>query len=141
MKIIILFWNFDYFHFLNAGNVQGQIKISNTDANVILSVSFEIGICKYISSIRMESCCFAFGSVWLIFAYCWWVLYSIIDRKVFAFQITNLYWLILLKSGKNLEYGLKEEGLLSFVRELNGNEEEAYDNYLRDASMYARGAF
>lgn len=41
--------------------------------------------------------------------------------------------------GKNLEYGLKEEGLLSFVRELNGNEEERYDNYLRDASMYARG--
>lgn len=41
--------------------------------------------------------------------------------------------------GKNLEYGLKEEGLLSFVRELNGNAEEPYDNYLRDASMYARG--
>ncbi|CAD7076674.1 unnamed protein product [Hermetia illucens] len=43
-----------------------------------------------------------------------------------------------LTVGKNLEYGLKEEGLLSFVRELNGNEEEPYDNYLRDASMYAR---
>lgn len=42
-------------------------------------------------------------------------------------------------SGKNLEYGLKQEGLLSFVRELNGNDEEQYDNYLRDASMYARG--
>lgn len=41
-------------------------------------------------------------------------------------------------SGKNLEYGLKQEGLLSFVRELNGNEENGYDNYLRDASMYAR---
>lgn len=41
--------------------------------------------------------------------------------------------------GKNLEYGLKEEGLLSFVRELNGNDEEQYDNYLRDVSMYARG--
>lgn len=52
-----------------------------------------------------------------------------------------MHWLIWLKSGKNLEYGLKEEGLLSFVRELNGNEEEAYDNYLRDASMYARGTF
>lgn len=25
------------------------------------------------------------------------------------------------------------------MRELNGNEEEPYDNYLRDASMYARG--
>lgn len=41
--------------------------------------------------------------------------------------------------GKNLEYGLKQEGLLSFVRELNGNEEEPYENYLLDASMYARG--
>lgn len=37
-----------------------------------------------------------------------------------------------------MEYGLKEEGLLGFVRELNGNEEEEYENYLRDASMYAR---
>lgn len=42
-------------------------------------------------------------------------------------------------SGKNLEYGLKQEGLLKFVRELNGNEEEPYNDYLRDASMYARG--
>jgi atrial natriuretic peptide receptor A len=41
--------------------------------------------------------------------------------------------------GKNLEYGLKQEGLLKFVRELNGNEEEKYEDYLRDASMYARG--
>lgn len=41
--------------------------------------------------------------------------------------------------GKNLEYGLKQEGLLKFVRELNGNEEEPYNDYLRDASMYARG--
>lgn len=45
----------------------------------------------------------------------------------------------MMSTGKNLEYGLKQEGLLSFVRELNGNEEESYDNYLRDASMYARG--
>lgn len=44
-------------------------------------------------------------------------------------------------AGKNLEYGLKQEGLLSFVRELNGNDEEQYDNYLRDASMYARGNY
>lgn len=43
-------------------------------------------------------------------------------------------------TGKNLEYGLKEEGLLKFVRELNGNDEERYEDYLRDASMYARGA-
>ncbi|KRJ99806.1 uncharacterized protein Dyak_GE13756, isoform B [Drosophila yakuba] len=40
--------------------------------------------------------------------------------------------------GKNLEYGLRQEGLLSFVKELNGNEEEVYENYLKDASMYAR---
>lgn len=33
---------------------------------------------------------------------------------------------------------MKEEGLLKFVRELNGNEEEPYDSYLKDASMYAR---
>ncbi|XP_055856918.1 atrial natriuretic peptide receptor 1 [Episyrphus balteatus] len=43
-----------------------------------------------------------------------------------------------LTVGKNLEYGLRQEGLLSFVRELNGNEQEPYENYLRDASMYAR---
>jgi len=41
--------------------------------------------------------------------------------------------------GKNLEYGLRQEGLLQFVKELNGNEEESYENYLKDASMYARG--
>lgn len=37
-----------------------------------------------------------------------------------------------------MEYGLKQEGVLRFVRELNGNDEEPYDNYLKDASMYAR---
>lgn len=40
------------------------------------------------------------------------------------------------KIGKNLEHGLKEEGLLKFVRELNGNDVESYEIYLRDASMY-----
>lgn len=45
----------------------------------------------------------------------------------------------LVVSGKNLEYGLRQEGVLSFVRELNGNEEEAYESYLKDASHYARG--
>ncbi|KAI4466737.1 guanylyl cyclase [Holotrichia oblita] len=39
---------------------------------------------------------------------------------------------------KNLEYGLKKLGLLTFVRELDGNDDEDHDNYLRDASMYAR---
>lgn len=42
--------------------------------------------------------------------------------------------------GKNLEYGLRKEGLLKFVRELDGNSEnESYHFYLQDASMYARG--
>ena len=42
--------------------------------------------------------------------------------------------------GKNLEYGLRKQGLLKFVRELDGNsEDEPYHFYLRDASMYARG--
>lgn len=58
-----------------------------------------------------------------------------------------------LTVGKNLEYGLKEEGVLKFVRELSGNEllREGHLNksdserqmkelqtILRDASMYAR---
>ncbi|GJQ80785.1 hypothetical protein Trydic_g9376 [Trypoxylus dichotomus] len=43
-----------------------------------------------------------------------------------------------LTVGKNLEYGLKKLGLLTFVRELDGNDEEDHDSYLRDASMYAR---
>lgn len=59
-----------------------------------------------------------------------------------------------LTVGKNLEYGLKEEGVLKFVRELSGNEYLANEgknnksendklikelqNILRDASMYAR---
>lgn len=44
-----------------------------------------------------------------------------------------------LTVGKNLEYGLKEEDVLTFMRELDGNDEEDLDNYLQDASMYARG--
>uniref|UniRef100_A0A182QDM9 Receptor ligand binding region domain-containing protein n=1 Tax=Anopheles farauti TaxID=69004 RepID=A0A182QDM9_9DIPT len=43
-----------------------------------------------------------------------------------------------LTVGKNLEYGLKDEDLLKFVRELDGNDEEDIDSYLKDASMYAR---
>ncbi|RZC42287.1 Pkinase Tyr and/or ANF receptor domain containing protein [Asbolus verrucosus] len=39
---------------------------------------------------------------------------------------------------KNLEHGLKKRGLLTFMRELDGNDNESIDNYLRDASMYAR---
>lgn len=55
--------------------------------------------------------------------------------------------------GKNLEYGLKEDGVLKFVRELDGNElltdgklnksendrqMKDLKTYLQDASMYAR---
>ncbi|KAJ3648141.1 hypothetical protein Zmor_019964 [Zophobas morio] len=43
-----------------------------------------------------------------------------------------------LTAGKNLEHGLKKQGLLTFMRELDGNDNESIDNYLRDASMYAR---
>lgn len=44
-------------------------------------------------------------------------------------------------TGKNLEYGLRKQGVLTFVRELDGNDNESYDNYLQDASMYARGKY
>lgn len=58
-----------------------------------------------------------------------------------------------LTVGKNLEYGLKEEGVLKFVKELDGNEllyegkvnksendrqMKELKTYLQDASMYAR---
>ncbi|RZF32953.1 hypothetical protein LSTR_LSTR000823 [Laodelphax striatellus] len=43
-----------------------------------------------------------------------------------------------LTVGKNLENGLKKLGVLKFVRELDGNEEEDLEKYLQDASMYAR---
>jgi hypothetical protein len=49
------------------------------------------------------------------------------------------YMRALSVAGKNLEYGLRKQGLLRFVRELDGNDEEQYDHYLKDASMYARG--
>ncbi|XP_044009185.1 atrial natriuretic peptide receptor 1 [Aphidius gifuensis] len=71
-------------------------------------------------------------------------------RLVFASIFKEFGWshvaLILDKSdlfsltvGKNLEYGLRKDGLLKFVRELDGNsEDDSYHLYLRDASMYAR---
>ncbi|XP_012220390.1 atrial natriuretic peptide receptor 1 isoform X3 [Linepithema humile] len=71
-------------------------------------------------------------------------------RLVFASVFKEFGWshvaLILDRSdlfsltvGKNLEYGLRKDGLLKFVRELDGNsEDESYNLYLRDASMYAR---
>lgn len=58
-----------------------------------------------------------------------------------------------LTVGKNLEYGLKEDGVLKHVKELNGNEllnegkinksendrqMKELKTYLKDASMYAR---
>ncbi|XP_049817184.1 atrial natriuretic peptide receptor 1 [Aethina tumida] len=70
-------------------------------------------------------------------------------KKVFSSIFNQFEWkhiaLILDRSdlfsltvGKNLEHGLKKEGLLAFVRELDGNDNDSIDNYLRDASMYAR---
>ncbi|KAK0163436.1 hypothetical protein PV327_007117 [Microctonus hyperodae] len=71
-------------------------------------------------------------------------------RLVFSSIFKEFGWshvaLILDKSdlfsltvGKNLEYGLRKDGLLKFVRELDGNsEDDSYHLYLRDASMYAR---
>ncbi|XP_060517120.1 atrial natriuretic peptide receptor 1 [Cylas formicarius] len=70
-------------------------------------------------------------------------------KKVFSSIFKQFGWnhvaLILDRSdlfsltvGKNLEHGLKKEGLLSFVKELDGNDNDSIDNYLRDASMYAR---
>lgn len=60
--------------------------------------------------------------------------------NLFIFDIVSkIYMKILLHAvGKNLEYGLKQEGIDTFVRELNGNDEETYDKYLIDASMKAR---
>ncbi|CAG5097745.1 Similar to Npr1: Atrial natriuretic peptide receptor 1 (Rattus norvegicus) [Cotesia congregata] len=71
-------------------------------------------------------------------------------RLVFSSIFKEFGWshvaLILDKSdlfsltvGKNLEYGLRKDGLLKFVRELDGNaQDDSYHLYLRDASMYAR---
>lgn len=42
-------------------------------------------------------------------------------------------------AGKNLEHGLRKAGLLKYVRELDGNDEDGIEGYLNDASMYARG--
>lgn len=44
-------------------------------------------------------------------------------------------------TGKNLEIGLRKDGVLSFIRELDGNDEDTCEIYLKDASMYARGNF
>lgn len=41
--------------------------------------------------------------------------------------------------GKSLEWGLRKEGVLKAVRELDGNERESCEALLRDVSMYARG--
>ncbi|CAF4914628.1 unnamed protein product [Pieris macdunnoughi] len=43
-----------------------------------------------------------------------------------------------LTVGKSLEWGLRKEGVLKAVRELDGNERESCEALLRDVSMYAR---
>lgn len=40
-----------------------------------------------------------------------------------------------------METGLRKKGLLSFIRELDGNDEDRCETYLKDASMYARGKY
>jgi len=52
-------------------------------------------------------------------------------------MLCNVKYLIF--TGKNLETGLRKKGLLSFIRELDGNDEDRCETYLKDASMYARG--
>lgn len=74
----------------------------------------------------------------------------LLDRSdLFSLTVGQYLWLacplieslirLSTSTGKNLEYGLRQEGVLSFVRELDGNDEEAYESYLKDASLYARG--
>lgn len=46
-----------------AGHVQRQIKVSNLNTNVVLSMPFKIGIRQYISWIRMETRRSAAGSI------------------------------------------------------------------------------
>ncbi|XP_050352312.1 atrial natriuretic peptide receptor 1 [Nymphalis io] len=43
-----------------------------------------------------------------------------------------------LTVGKSLEWGLRKEGVLKAVRELDGNERESCEALLKDVSMYAR---
>lgn len=103
--------------------------------NLISATSFQ-GIfkdkSKYPTLTRMSYCqCrlrLVFSSIFKEFG--WSHVALILDRSdLFSWTV-----------GKNLEYGLRKEGLLKFVRELDGNsEDESYHLYLRDASMYARG--
>lgn len=88
------------------------------------------------------------GHMWrcysIVLIYFHWLLvrrFSIAVFCVIPFYRFSFMVFLCTHSGKNLEYGLKEEGLLKFVKELNGNDAESYDNYLRDASMYARGEY
>lgn len=69
------------------------------------------------------------------FCHCWTVPHVL--------KVMNIYFLLdvqyILVPGRNLESGLKKFGVLSFVRELDGNDENQCDQYLKDVSMYARG--
>ena len=59
------------------------------------------------------------------------------------FTITERYNVLsankISMTGKNLEIGLYKGGVLSFSRELDGNDEMSCEKYLTDASMHARG--
>jgi len=53
-----------------------------------------------------------------------------------------LYFTILNCTGKNLEIGLRKAGVLSFIRDLDGNDEDPHcESYLKDASIQATGNY
>ncbi|XP_025989515.1 atrial natriuretic peptide receptor 1 isoform X1 [Solenopsis invicta] len=114
---------------------QGELSVTSGILGRIHKWKNETGIfkdkSKYPTLTRMSYCqCrlrLVFASVFKEFG--WSHVALILDRSD----------LFSLTVGKNLEYGLRKDGLLKFVRELDGNsEDESYHLYLRDASMYAR---
>lgn len=98
----------------------------------------EISLLEYFPAIWMEKCRVTDWQIGFVFVdgryvnpYTW---------LPGTHPITGLKKHLFIILGKNLEYGLKQEGIITFVRELNGNEiESSYDKYLLDARMYARG--
>lgn len=70
-------------------------------------------------------------------------VYSNILQITFQFIKLNHYVFLIFfltyQTGKSLEWGLRKEGLLKAVRELDGNERESCEALLKDVSMYARG--
>lgn len=76
---------------------------------------------------------------------------GVIDRKkcvqlnkahsilcVRSFFLSYVYFYVNF-SGKHLEYGLRDGKLLTYVKEFDGEDEILMRNYLKEASMHARG--